>query len=88
MTDHPELFPTTEVGDRQPRPTGGYAARPGTGPAGETCRTCRHLRRVKREGGRTYSKCGLVPSSHGPGTDIRASAAACREWESPNGGAT
>lgn len=83
---HPELFPASEVGDRQPLPKGGYAARPGTGPASETCKTCRHLRRVKWHR-KAYFKCGLVRATHGPGTDIRAGAAACREWESPNGGA-
>lgn len=81
MNNHPELFTPAEVGDREPRPIpkGGYPARPGTGPAGETCRTCRHLRRTTWRG-KAYFKCGLVRATHGAGTDIRAGADACREW--------
>jgi hypothetical protein len=58
----------------------GYAAPPGTGPKGETCRTCFHYI-VKKMGG-TYRKCALMRPhwTNGPGSDIRASSPACRHW--------
>lgn len=61
----------------------GHAAPIGSGPAGETCKTCRHYKRVKWAG--IYRKCGLMRSrwTHGPGSDIRANDAACRHWEKP-----
>lgn len=62
----------------QPR---GYAAPPGTGPAGETCKSCRHIYRNRMA--KTYLKCRLMQASWtgGVATDIRASAPACRRWE-------
>lgn len=57
----------------------GYASPPGSGPAGETCRSCAHYCRVQG-GVKTYPKCGLVKWSHGPGTDIKARAPACAQW--------
>lgn len=56
----------------------------GTGPAGETCRTCKHLARIQYAN--TYLKCGKMRAvwTGGAGTDVRAGWAACREWE-PNG---
>lgn len=56
----------------------GYAAPPGSGPAGETCKTCQHIVRFKR-----YRKCGKRHSAwtHGGGSDILAKAPACRQWE-------
>ena len=64
---------------RKPTVKRGYAALPGTGPAGETCKTCRH---AKRFGG--YSKCGLQRNAWtgGEGTDILLKSPACRRWES------
>jgi len=58
-----------------------YAAIPGTGPAGESCRTCRNSRR-RNHGHRAYWKCRLVRESHGPATDIRLKTPACRRWKS------
>lgn len=58
----------------------GHAWRPGTGPQGETCKTCKHL--VRKQMSKTYLKCGLM-SAHwtgGAGTDVRAGDPACREW--------
>lgn len=52
----------------------GYAAPPGTGPAGETCRTCAHMT------GRRFHKCRLGLVTSGAATDIRTSAPACRLW--------
>ncbi len=59
----------------------GYAARPGTGPAGETCATCRHC--VCREMGSRWYKCGKVRHlwTGGVKTDIRTGAPACEHWE-------
>jgi hypothetical protein len=59
----------------------GYAASPGSGPAGETCKTCKHLCRSTYN--RTYLKCGVIRHrwTRGPGTDIRAKSPACRIWE-------
>lgn len=58
------------------------AARSGTGPEGETCRTCRHFVRLQYRNG-LYFKCGKVKHlwTHGEATDIRAGWAACSEWE-------
>ena len=58
----------------------GYAAPPGSGPAGETCRSCLNSTRI--EASRGYWKCRLMQrhwtrSRH---TDIRISAPACRAW--------
>lgn len=60
---------------------GGYAAVPGTGPAGETCSTCRHIYRKRMA--KTYIKCALmqVRWTGGAGTDIKAKAPACSKWE-------
>lgn len=58
-----------------------YPAPPGTGPADKTCRDCKNYTRV--EYSKAYLKCGLMRSSWtgGPGTDIKASAPACRKYE-------
>lgn len=73
------------IGEDLPRKRsqGGYAAAPGSGPAGETCRTCAHFSHVWS--GR-YRKCELMARvwTRGPGTDIRAYAPACRFWEKLN----
>jgi hypothetical protein len=59
----------------------GYYAPPGTGPEGETCRTCKHL--YRREMGKTYFKCHLERHrwTGGGATDIRTTSPACRGWE-------
>lgn len=80
------LFPDiseSELGPRKGRGRKtGHAAPLGTGPDGETCRSCLHYC-VVRPGANTYRKCGLMRDewTHGPGTDIRARDAACRCWE-------
>lgn len=53
----------------------------GTGPAGETCRTCKHLCHTGHDG--KYLKCGLCREmwTHGPATDLRARWPACAKWE-------
>lgn len=56
----------------------GYAAPPGTGPAGETCGSCKHIWRTAR-----FRKCELRRRAwtHGPGSDILAKSPACKQWE-------
>lgn len=60
---------------------GGYAAPPGTGPGNETCGSCQHHVRVDYHN-KGYHKCALCSEqwTHGPGSDIRVRAAACRFW--------
>lgn len=59
----------------------GYAALPGTGPAGETCGSCANLARNRVA--KVYLKCGLMRAiwTGGAGTDVRARSPACRRWE-------
>lgn len=59
----------------------GYYAKPGTGPAGETCGSCRHhvtIRYSKR-----YHKCALARGkwTGGRASDILVRASACIGWE-------
>lgn len=65
---------------RKPTKANGYAWKPGTGPAGETCKTCAHYTRVQHA--KVYLKCGLMRSvwTNGPGTDIKAGSPACQKW--------
>lgn len=57
----------------------GHAARPGDGPAGETCGSCAHAYRFL---GRPWTKCRLVekPSKTRNG-DIRLRDPACELWK-------
>lgn len=59
----------------QPR---GYYFHPGTGPAGETCGSCKH------KTGRRHLKCVLNCAlwTHSRRTDILAGSPACKYWES------
>ena len=59
----------------------GYAATPGTGPQGETCKTCQHLYRKRMAG--TYLKCSLMEAvwTGGGATDVKAGSPACARWE-------
>lgn len=87
--DMPDLFD----GKARPAPTArehrrqrksavarGYAAQPGTGPAGESCKTCVHLARQRFA--KTYLKCALMRAvwTGGSGTDVKARSPACRRW--------
>lgn len=58
----------------------GYAATPGSGPAGETCGTCAHCWR-SNSGTRGYHKCKLIRPTRGYGTDILKRSPACSRWE-------
>lgn len=68
--------------DSQPN---GYAARPGTGPAGEYCKTCAHFYQHKMS--RTYSKCSLMRHiwTGGSATDIKVNSPACARFEKNEG---
>lgn len=65
----------------------GYAAPPGTGPEGESCRSCAHssLAGYRYNHG-NYWKCGQVQHlwTHSVRTDIRLKSPACRRWEAKN----
>lgn len=64
----------------------GYAATPGSGPADETCGSCRHLTRVRY--GRTYLKCELTRAAwtKAARTDVRAGSPACGKWAAKDPG--
>jgi hypothetical protein len=80
MSEQRDLMFLPESAARRLSKKHGHAAAPGTGPEGETCRTCVHLAKVHLA--KTYSKCGLMRAywSGGQGTDVRLSDAACRRW--------
>ena len=58
----------------------GYAATPGTGPEGETCRSCEHSYFVQPSIKRFY-KCRLTKFTNGKASDIKVKSPACRRWE-------
>lgn len=62
-------------------PKRGHAARPGTGPEGETCGSCVHLERRKMS--KTYLKCGMTKATWtgGGASDVRAKDPACSKWD-------
>lgn len=59
----------------------GYYARPGSGPEGETCKTCKH--KVRLEMAKAWWKCGKARNiwTHSRRTDILLRAPACTGWE-------
>lgn len=60
----------------------GYARPPGTGPAGETCGSCKKCVSVQG-GSKRYNKCLIIRHrwTSGPGTDIKRKSPACEMWE-------
>ena len=75
------LFPDDDLlGPRMVRKRG-HADTPGTGPIGETCKSCAHYCVVSYRAGK-HRKCGAMQRwwTHGPGTDIRAGDPACSVW--------
>jgi hypothetical protein len=60
----------------------GHAAPPGTGPAGETCGSCKYRASVMG-GNKAFSKCDLMKHkrTHGSASDIRKKDPACSRWE-------
>jgi len=65
---------------KDPEPRGHYRPK-GTGPAGETCGSCKHL--YRNQMAKTYLKCGRAKAiwTGGRGSDVRARDAACEGWE-------
>lgn len=65
---------------RKPTVANGYAAAPGTGPKGETCKTCDH--HIIWSYAKNYHKCELLGKklTHGTGTDIRVRSPSCSYW--------
>lgn len=57
----------------------GNAAPIGSGPAGETCKSCIHARSTMFA--KRYWKCDLVKATRSPKTDIRLKWAACSRFE-------
>lgn len=59
----------------------GYFAPPGTGPEGETCKSCIHAHPIRLS--KTYWKCELMRQAWTGGrrTDILVGSPACRGWE-------
>lgn len=59
----------------------GYVALPGSGPAGETCCSCKHL--VRRRMAKTYLKCGLMQRgwTRRAASDVQARYPACSRWK-------
>lgn len=72
----------TSKGKRKNTKPNGYFTRPGSGPAGETCKTCAH-RVHKQLSGKVVSKCDKARGAwtNGRGSDILASSPACSGWE-------
>ena len=67
---------------RMPTRANGYAARPGTGPEGEKCKTCAHKYANEMRSGKVFWKCQLMRHcwTGGTGTDIRVNSPACSRW--------
>ena len=59
-----------------------YGAEPGSGPAGETCKSCANACQVSG-GSRAYWKCAIIKHrwSGCYATDIRLKSPACSFWE-------
>lgn len=67
----------------------GYAARPGTGPADETCGSCGHcVFRQTRPSRQRYYKCELMKArwTKGRGSDVAFRSPACSRWVSAPAG--
>lgn len=77
-----EVIVLTQAYSSRGKFRGGYAARPGTGPAGERCGTCEHDVRIQYHD-KSYHKCVLCQKNwtHGPGSDIKQKTPACAMWK-------
>lgn len=82
IEDGPAMTPAErrKATRKEPMPKG-YAATPGTGPAGETCGSCAHHAIVTHA--KRYHKCGLMRQiwTGGKGTDILVRSPACAQWQ-------
>lgn len=81
MSEPLMLLPLSATGHAPAAKKRGHAARPGTGPAGETCGSCHHI--AKRRLGKAYTKCGLTQANWtgGGGSDVRHKDPACSFWK-------
>lgn len=70
-----------EYGKRFAGSANGYAAKPGTGPADQSCGTCGNCRVRKIKCHNVY-KCGLCEAlwTHDRGTDVLKRSPACARW--------
>ena len=59
----------------------GYAGQLGLGPAGETCKTCTHKRRMTYSRIKVVHKCALCRNQFKQSTDIVLHAPACVFWQ-------
>lgn len=77
---HKQKDGVSRQGQRNPKKKKGYAARPGSGPEGERCNTCKHYW-VSSNG--RFRKCELIRRhwTNSYGTDILAKSPACKFWE-------
>lgn len=68
---------------RKPTVKNGYAAPPGTGPEGKTCRDCAHKHTMGAGHAKSWIKCELRRATWtgGEGTDILARSPACSKFE-------
>jgi hypothetical protein len=68
---------------RKPTVKNGYAAQPGTGPEGKTCKDCKYKASMSNGGSKHWIKCGLRKATwtNGEGTDILARSPACSKFE-------
>ena len=80
IDERPEIALTGKAKrDETPK---GYPAPPGTGPDGETCRTCANAIGTQGRSRRIFWKCLLLKHrwTNSYGTDIRLKSPACRQW--------
>lgn len=76
---YPDVMPIQKKRDYSAK---GFPARPGSGPAGETCRSCANCVRCPYHG-KNYYKCAILRHrwTSGPGTDIKLKSPACEWWK-------
>ncbi len=82
IPDGPAMTPAERRKATRKEPTPrGYAATPGTGPAGETCGSCAHEAIVVHA--KNYHKCDASQTkwTGGRATDILVRSPACAKWE-------
>lgn len=82
-----DIFGNPLPPDRKGTRPKGFAAPPGTGPAGETCGTCFHICHTGNAG--KFKKCSLQRHrwTNGTGSDIRSKSPACSRWIKAGGAA-
>lgn len=78
--------PARNLSGLQATPPGGHAARPGTGPSGETCGSCAHCVFRSMKGSsktRNFYKCGLMAQhwTYRRDSDVLKTSPACSHWK-------